>query len=168
MAAPSPRPTPVPATPKPKLATPELKPVLPQIIDADAVTTASEPVNKNDAPSTGTLAWPDKKVEPPPLVSPSPTPSPTPALTPILTPVSTPVPARTPLPVAKLQLNLNLATEEELTAVPGLDRVRARLIVAHRQAIGKFTRLDQLLQVSGISETVFNRVQSHLTVEHPS
>jgi competence ComEA-like helix-hairpin-helix protein len=183
-AAPLPVTRPVVAEPVPvksKLSTSELKPVFAQPTDADAVTSAPIAVKKEEAatsvsvtvknedkvtspsvmtkstdgPSTGTLAWPNTTWEPTP--SPTPVPTATPKHTPSLPP---PVSTRPPQPA----LNLNTATEEQLAVLPGLDRVRAKLIVAHRQAIGQFTRVDQLLQVSGISETIFNRVQSHVTL----
>ncbi|XP_015604852.1 endonuclease/exonuclease/phosphatase family domain-containing protein 1 isoform X2 [Cephus cinctus] len=48
------------------------------------------------------------------------------------------------------QLNLNTATEEELMTLPGITRAIATNIVAHRQAIGRFNRVEDLALVSGV------------------
>ena len=45
---------------------------------------------------------------------------------------------------------LNLADESELRKLPGIGRARARAILAERERLGKFRRIEELLRVKGI------------------
>jgi competence protein ComEA len=49
-------------------------------------------------------------------------------------------------------VDLNAATMDQLDALPGVGPVLAQRIVAHRQAHGPFTALEDLLDVPGIGE----------------
>ncbi len=49
-------------------------------------------------------------------------------------------------------ISLNRATPEELMALPGVGPVLAERIVAHRESIGGFSAVEDLLDVSGIGE----------------
>lgn len=48
------------------------------------------------------------------------------------------------------RININTATAEELTALPGIGPVKAQSIVEYRAQIGGFTSVDQLTDVKGI------------------
>ncbi len=50
-------------------------------------------------------------------------------------------------------IRLNVATAQELEALPGVGPVLAGSIVSYREQHGHFTSVDQLLSVSGIGET---------------
>lgn len=52
-------------------------------------------------------------------------------------------------------LDLNLATVDDLDALPGLGPVLAERIVRHREEIGRFTEVGELRDVSGIGEKTF-------------
>ncbi|WP_372632392.1 helix-hairpin-helix domain-containing protein [Cohnella sp.] len=60
--------------------------------------------------------------------------------------------------VAAGTLDLNKATEADLDALPGIGPSKAKAIVAHRDKIGGFRRVDQLLDVKGIGPKVFERL----------
>ena len=49
-------------------------------------------------------------------------------------------------------ISLNRATTEELMTLPGVGPVLAERIVAHRESIGAFSSIEDLLDVSGIGE----------------
>lgn len=60
-------------------------------------------------------------------------------------------PDRTPLQAGP-RLNINLATAEQLEALPGVGPVLARRIVDHRQRFGVFAEPGDLQRVKGIGE----------------
>lgn len=78
------------------------------------------------------------------------------------TEVSVPAEALTP---DVSPLNLNTATAEELTALPGIGEKLAERIVAYRTANGKFTSIEGILAVSGIGEGKFSAIQDRITVD---
>ena len=49
-------------------------------------------------------------------------------------------------------LSLNTATADELQELPGVGPVLAARIVSHRDAVGRFETVEDLLEVSGIGE----------------
>jgi competence protein ComEA len=49
-------------------------------------------------------------------------------------------------------LSLNTATADELQELPGVGPVLAERIVSHRDAVGRFETVEDLLEVSGIGE----------------
>ena len=51
---------------------------------------------------------------------------------------------------ADTRIDLNTATAEQLDSIPGVGPVTAQRILDHRRSIGRFTSVDQLLDVSGI------------------
>ena len=63
--------------------------------------------------------------------------------------VETPVPTAGPI-------DLNVATIDQLISLPGIGETRANQIINRRDALGGFTTLEQLLEISGIG---------HMTIE---
>ncbi len=55
-------------------------------------------------------------------------------------------------------LDLNRATEADLDALPGIGPSKAKAILAHRDKIGGFRRVEQLLDVKGIGPKVFEHL----------
>jgi len=62
------------------------------------------------------------------------------------------------------QINLNTATAAELEKLPGVGKVIAERIVAHREQYGPFRRTEHLLMVRGISDNKFRQLRSLITV----
>lgn len=62
------------------------------------------------------------------------------------------------------KININRASASDLTALPGIGDVRANQIVAHREAHGYFTDLEQIMDVSGIGQTTFNNIADQITI----
>lgn len=56
-------------------------------------------------------------------------------------------------------LDLNTAGEEELDGLPGVGPATAAAIVEHRALIGRFTAVDQLLDVRGIGEAKLEQLR---------
>ena len=63
------------------------------------------------------------------------------------------------------RLDLNLATLEELMALPGIGEVRAQRILAYREAHGPFRHAADLMNVSGIGEGIFSNLRDYIYVE---
>ena len=62
------------------------------------------------------------------------------------------------------KINLNSATAEQLTSLPGIGSATARLIIEHRTRVGKFNRIEELLNVKGIGEKKFEALKDLLTL----
>lgn len=59
-------------------------------------------------------------------------------------------------------VDVNLASIQQLANVPGIDAAIASRIVAVRQIEGRFTDLDELLDIAGLSSSRFDRAQPYL------
>jgi competence protein ComEA len=74
--------------------------------------------------------------------------------------------AAKPAPTEKV--NLNTATVEQLTTLPGVGAKLAARIVEYREKVGRFRSADELLNVKGIGEKNFQKLEPWLTVSEPS
>jgi competence protein ComEA len=61
-------------------------------------------------------------------------------------------------------LDLNTADEAALDGLPGIGPATAAAIVAHRAQIGRFTSVDQLLDVRGIGEAKLDAIRDLVRV----
>jgi len=62
-------------------------------------------------------------------------------------------------------LNLNTATLEEFDLLPGIGPTRSADIVAYRTQHGSFKTIDEIMQVSGIGQTTFDRIKDLIYVD---
>jgi competence protein ComEA len=62
------------------------------------------------------------------------------------------------------KVDLNTASEEELAEVSDIGPQRARKIVEHRERSGKFSSVDDLVEVEGFGETLKDDLRNALTV----
>lgn len=62
-------------------------------------------------------------------------------------------------------VNINTADAEELCELPGIGSARAQDIIAYREVNGGFRQKEDLMKVSGIKESTFNRLCGKITVE---
>ncbi len=76
-------------------------------------------------------------------------------------PVAEPPPAP---PAEPERLDLNQADAAALTALRGIGPALAQRVVEHRQQVGPFASLDDLVQVSGIGPALVERLRPLLTV----
>ena len=65
----------------------------------------------------------------------------------------------------RVLVNINTATEGELTALDGIGSSKARAIIVYRQAFGKFASVDELTRVKGIGEKTLEQNRQRLTVQ---
>ena len=61
-------------------------------------------------------------------------------------------------------ININTASAEELTSLPGIGDVLAGRIVSYREQYGSFLSTEELMDVTGISEKTYERIQEYVTV----
>jgi competence protein ComEA len=66
--------------------------------------------------------------------------------------------------VSASKININRATADELTALPGIGAVRAGQIVDHRERNGYFTDIREIMDVSGIGETTFKNIADLIAI----
>jgi comEA protein len=62
------------------------------------------------------------------------------------------------------KVNLNTATLEQLQTLPGIGPSTAKGIIEHRTKIGKFTKIEEILNVKGIGEKKFQKIKDRLIV----
>jgi competence protein ComEA len=67
-----------------------------------------------------------------------------------------------PAPTAKV--NLNTASVEQLTTLPGVGPKLAARIIEYRQKSGSFRSPQELMNVKGVGEKNFARIEAWLTV----
>lgn len=62
-------------------------------------------------------------------------------------------------------VNINTADAEKLCSLPGVGEGRAKAIVEYREKQGGFQKKEDIMQVSGIGEKMYERMEAYLTVE---
>ena len=62
------------------------------------------------------------------------------------------------------KVNLNTATLDQLQTLPGIGPSTAKGIIDHRTKIGKFTKVEEILNVKGIGEKKFQKIKDRLIV----
>ena len=62
------------------------------------------------------------------------------------------------------RVELNRATLEELMTLPGIGETRAEEIIRYRNAHGEFKSIDDIKNITGIKEGIFERIRSLITV----
>ena len=61
-------------------------------------------------------------------------------------------------------ININTATAEELQRLNGIGEKRAREIIRYRETHGAFLRIEDIMQVDGIREKLFEQIRERITV----
>lgn len=76
-------------------------------------------------------------------------------------------PEGTTHPAAALEdsrININTAGKEELMTLPGIGENKADAIIAYREAQGRFRSTEELMNISGIKEGVYNKIKDLIIV----
>ena len=63
------------------------------------------------------------------------------------------------------RVNINTATLEELTTLPGIGDTRARAIIDYREQNGDFGNIEDIMQVTGIKEKSFSKIKDSICVK---
>jgi competence protein ComEA len=62
------------------------------------------------------------------------------------------------------KVNINKASKEELMTLPGVGESRAESIIQYREDVGAFQNIEDIMQVSGIKEGLFEKIKDLITV----
>ena len=61
-------------------------------------------------------------------------------------------------------LNLNTCTAEELMTISGIGEVKASAIIEYREYLGGYTSVEQIKNIKGIGDKVYEKISPYLTV----
>lgn len=61
-------------------------------------------------------------------------------------------------------VNLNTAEKEMLMTLPGIGESKAESIIAYRQEHGKFQKIEDIMNISGIKQGAFEKIKHLITV----
>jgi len=62
------------------------------------------------------------------------------------------------------KVNLNTATVEQLQTLPGIGPAMAKRVLEYRTKVGKFTKIEEILNVKGFGEKRFQKIKDRLLV----
>jgi competence protein ComEA len=62
-------------------------------------------------------------------------------------------------------ININKASAAQLQDLAGIGEVKAEAIIKYREDYGDFVTIEQLMNVSGIGEAIFNKIKGQICVE---
>lgn len=65
---------------------------------------------------------------------------------------------------AKLMVNINSASGEELQKLDGIGEKLAQRIIDYREENGPFRSIQDITNVSGIGSGVYDKIREHITV----
>lgn len=62
------------------------------------------------------------------------------------------------------KVNINTASISELTTLTGVGESKAQAIIKYREDNGKFNKIDDIMNVSGIGEKAFEKIKDFITI----
>ena len=62
------------------------------------------------------------------------------------------------------KININTAGKEELMTLPGIGEAKAEKILRYREEHGAFRSIEDVMQIEGIKEGVFNKIKEDITI----
>lgn len=63
------------------------------------------------------------------------------------------------------RVNINTATATELMTIPGIGQAKAQAIMDYREKQGKFGKVEDIMQIGGIKEASFAKMEPYICVE---
>ena len=61
------------------------------------------------------------------------------------------------------KISLNTATLDELMMLPGIGEAKAEAIIKYREEVGAFQSIEELKEVNGIGEAIFDQIKESIT-----
>lgn len=62
------------------------------------------------------------------------------------------------------KVNLNSASKEQLMTLPGVGESKAEKIISYREQTGKFNKPEDIMNISGIKEAMYNKIKDLICV----
>lgn len=62
------------------------------------------------------------------------------------------------------KININTSSESELTTIIGIGESKAKAIISYRNEHGKFESIKDIKNVSGIGDSLFDKIKDYITV----
>ena len=62
------------------------------------------------------------------------------------------------------KVSLNTATLDELMTLPGIGESKANAIIKYREEVGAFQNIEELKEVSGIGDAIFDQIKENITI----
>ena len=62
------------------------------------------------------------------------------------------------------KISLNTATLDELMMLPGIGEAKAEAIIKYREEVGAFQNIEELKEVSGIGDAIFDQIKESITI----
>lgn len=69
------------------------------------------------------------------------------------------------VPAAETKVNINQANLEQLMTLPGIGETRAKAILSYREKQGGFRSIDQLQEVGGIGEKLYEKIKEKISLQ---
>lgn len=66
---------------------------------------------------------------------------------------------------ASEKININKASKEELMTLTGIGESKANSIIDYRQKNGNFKKIEEIMNISGIKDSVFSKISDDITVD---
>lgn len=63
------------------------------------------------------------------------------------------------------KININTATQTQLETLPGIGASTATKIITYRKEKGKFSKVEDIKEVSGIGDAKFEKIKEYITVK---
>lgn len=64
----------------------------------------------------------------------------------------------------KISVNINTASLQTLTTIPGIGATRAEAIIKYREEAGGFGKPEDIMNVPGIKEGTYDKIKAYITV----
>ena len=61
-------------------------------------------------------------------------------------------------------VNINTASIDELMTLSGIGESKAKSIIEYRSTNGKFNTIEDIKNISGIGDALFNKIKDNITV----
>jgi competence protein ComEA len=62
------------------------------------------------------------------------------------------------------KININTSSLEELMTLSGIGESKAKAIIEYREKNGSFKNIEDIVNVSGISETIYAKIKNNITI----